>query len=129
MTNLTPSLPMSEANSAVLLQTLTAEKTRRSIENRLAYYKPYPKQFEFHSAGARHRERLLMAGNVEGWYCVVDNAVVLTDADGKPIDSEKHHLAPGQDAHLLACRLVRGRRSSAVPRGFSDRFLYQKLKY
>src|SRR6516165_6637789 len=66
MTNLTPSLPISEANSAVLLQTLTAEKTRRSTENRLAYYKPYPKQLEFHSAGASHRERLLMAGNQIG---------------------------------------------------------------
>src|SRR6516165_11475659 len=52
MTNLTPSLPISEANSAVLLQTLTAEKTRRSTENRLAYYSPYPKQLEFHAAGA-----------------------------------------------------------------------------
>ena len=47
MTNLTPSLPISEANSAVLLQTLTAGKTRRSTENRLAYYKPYAKQREF----------------------------------------------------------------------------------
>src|SRR5215469_6909702 len=66
MTNLTPSLPISGANSAVLLQTLTAEKTRRSTENRLAYYKPYPKQLEFHSAGAESRERLLMAGNQIG---------------------------------------------------------------
>src|SRR6516225_4374520 len=66
MTNLTPSLPISEANSAVLLQTLTAEKTRRSTENRLAYYRPYPKQLEFHAAGASYRERLLMAGNQIG---------------------------------------------------------------
>src|SRR5215468_10943394 len=64
--SLTPSLPISEANSAVLLQTLTAEKTRRSTENRLAYYKPYPKQLEFHAAGAQSRERLLMAGNQIG---------------------------------------------------------------
>ena len=49
-----------------MLQTLTAEKTRRSTENRLAYYKPYQKQLEFHSAGATHRERLLMAGNQIG---------------------------------------------------------------
>jgi hypothetical protein len=65
---------------------------------------------------------------VEGWYCVVDNAVVLTDADGKPIDSAKHHLSPGQDARLLACRLVRQRRSNSVG-GFSDRLIYQRLKY
>src|SRR5262249_51725034 len=64
--SLTPSLPISEANSAALLQTLTAEKTRRSTENRLAYYNPYPKQLEFHLAGAKSRERLLMAGNQLG---------------------------------------------------------------
>jgi hypothetical protein len=41
-------------------------------------------------------------GEVEiGHYCVVDNAVVLTDADGKPIDSEKHYLSPR--AKTLAC--------------------------
>jgi phage terminase large subunit-like protein len=50
----------------VLLQTLTAEKTRRSTENRLAYYKPYAKQREFHTAGANHRERLLIAANQVG---------------------------------------------------------------
>src|SRR5215510_2646907 len=64
--SLTPSLPISEANSAALLQTLTAEKTRRSTENRLAYYNPYPKQIEFNAAGAQLRERLLMAGNQIG---------------------------------------------------------------
>src|SRR5215467_11819222 len=64
--SLTPSLPLSEANSAALLQTLTAEKTRRSTENRLAYYQPYLKQLEFHAAGTTHRERLLMAGNQLG---------------------------------------------------------------
>lgn len=34
--------------------------------NRLADYAPYPKQCEFHAAGATHRERLLMAGNQLG---------------------------------------------------------------
>ena len=34
--------------------------------NQLLLYKPYPKQFEFHQAGARCRERLLMAGNQLG---------------------------------------------------------------
>jgi phage terminase large subunit-like protein len=47
-----------------LLQALTAEKTRRLTENRLAYYKPYLKQIEFHASPAR--ERLLMAGNQLG---------------------------------------------------------------
>jgi phage terminase large subunit-like protein len=35
-------------------------------ENRLAAYVPYPKQAEFHAAGATARERLLMAGNQLG---------------------------------------------------------------
>jgi phage terminase large subunit-like protein len=49
-----------------LLAALEAEKSRRLTENRLAYYKPYPKQAEFHAAGAKYRERLLMAGNQTG---------------------------------------------------------------
>jgi phage terminase large subunit-like protein len=48
------------------LNVLSAEKTRRLTENRLTYYKPYPKQREFHAAGATHRERLLMAANQVG---------------------------------------------------------------
>jgi phage terminase large subunit-like protein len=43
-----------------------AEQTRRQTENRLAYYKPYPKQMVFHGAGASVRERLLRAGNQNG---------------------------------------------------------------
>lgn len=40
----------------------------QSIErrDRLATYAPYPKQREFHAAGAHHRERLFMAGNQLG---------------------------------------------------------------
>jgi Terminase large subunit, T4likevirus-type, N-terminal len=45
---------------------LRAEQERRVNENRLAHYKPYPKQQEFYAAGATHRERLLMAGNQLG---------------------------------------------------------------
>ncbi len=49
-----------------MLASLEAEQNRRRIENRIAYYKPYPKQVEFHEAGATHRERLLMAANQSG---------------------------------------------------------------
>lgn len=43
------------------------EQLKYSIEtNRLADYAPYPKQREFHAAGANHRERLLMASNQSG---------------------------------------------------------------
>ena len=50
----------------VLTKRLLAEQERRITENRLGHYKPYPKQAEFHAAGATHRERLLMAGNQLG---------------------------------------------------------------
>jgi phage terminase large subunit-like protein len=49
-----------------VLEALKAEKSRRLTEDRLRYYKPYPKQSEFHAAGQSHRERLLMAGNQLG---------------------------------------------------------------
>lgn len=42
------------------------EKRRRLSRNRLASYSPYPKQRDFHAAGAIHRERLFMAGNQLG---------------------------------------------------------------
>jgi hypothetical protein len=61
----------------------------------------------------------------EGWYCVVDGCLVMTDANGKPVDNEKHRLASGQDARLLACRLVRRRRTG--PRGFSDKLIYPRM--
>jgi hypothetical protein len=41
-------------------------KTRRRERNRLAAYRPYTKQIEFHAAGRSARERLLMAGNQLG---------------------------------------------------------------
>jgi phage terminase large subunit-like protein len=49
-----------------VIEALEAEKKRRSIEDRLKYYKPYPKQQDFHAAGVTARERLLMAGNQLG---------------------------------------------------------------
>ena len=45
---------------------LLEEKQRRINENRLALYKPYPKQKEFHTKGATFRERLFRAGNQLG---------------------------------------------------------------
>jgi phage terminase large subunit-like protein len=64
------SLPQSnistELSAEDLLTALKAEQERRHTEDRLKYYKPYPKQTDFHAAGATHRERLLMAGNQLG---------------------------------------------------------------
>jgi hypothetical protein len=56
----------SAEKSEQLLQTLQAEKERRLTTNRLHYYKPYPKQLQFHNAGAKYRERLMCAGNQLG---------------------------------------------------------------
>ena len=52
---LTSSLPEADlpADESLLLAALEAEKSRRLTENRLAYYKPYPKQADFHAAGAK----------------------------------------------------------------------------
>ncbi len=36
---------------------------KRQSQNRLLSYAPYPKQREFHDAGAEYRERLFLAGN------------------------------------------------------------------
>lgn len=48
------------------LASLLEERERRTRQNRLAEYRPYPKQAEFHALGATIRERLLMAGNQLG---------------------------------------------------------------
>lgn len=45
---------------------LAAEISRRQRTSRLRFYKPYPKQREFHAAGLTHRERLFVAGNQLG---------------------------------------------------------------
>jgi phage terminase large subunit-like protein len=49
-----------------VLANFESERQRRVEENQLAGYKPYPKQREFHRAGLRYRERLLMAANQSG---------------------------------------------------------------
>ncbi len=48
------------------LARLLAEKARRRATTKLARYRPYAKQRDFHAAGATHRERLFMAGNQLG---------------------------------------------------------------
>lgn len=64
------SLTLASDNSPARLKSelldLLTEKKRRAARNRLATYRPYTKQREFHAAGATHRERLLMAGNQLG---------------------------------------------------------------
>src|SRR5262249_15068014 len=62
----TSSITYSTENLDAVLQTLQTEQKRRLTENKLAYYRPYLKQADFHAAGATHRERLLAAGNQLG---------------------------------------------------------------
>ncbi len=50
----------------LLLQTLEAELKLRASHQRLKAYLPYQKQADFHAAGLKFRERLLMAGNQLG---------------------------------------------------------------
>ena len=54
------------APNSLVLRIFEAEETRRKTNNRLATYRPYPRQAEFHAAGAKHRERLFLAGNQLG---------------------------------------------------------------
>jgi hypothetical protein len=65
----------------------------------------------------------------EGWYCIADGAVVLTDAAGKPVGDERHHLSPGGDARLVACRMLRRRDKAREPSGFNGRLQYLKWRY
>ena len=61
------SLPdCSETDAQTILLAIETETIRRSNEEKLKYYRPYPKQAAFHAAGADTRERLLMAGNQLG---------------------------------------------------------------
>jgi hypothetical protein len=64
-----------------------------------------------------------------GHYMVVEGAGVLTDAAGKPVGNEKHCLSPGEDARLVACRLLRKRQSAGTSSlsGFDRRIAYPRL--
>lgn len=57
-----------------------AELLKFKSENKLAFYKPYPKQIEFHNAGLNNREKLLMAANQVGksWCGAMEMAMHLT---------------------------------------------------
>jgi phage terminase large subunit-like protein len=58
-------LSLSKAEEIELLSLVDAEN-RAAEENKLASYRPYSKQREFHAAGMQYRERLFRAGNQLG---------------------------------------------------------------
>lgn len=85
-----------------MLAVLEREQARRSSERRLYAYAPYPKQREFHAAGAKYRERLLMAGNQLGKTLAASAEVAmhLTGRypdwwDGRVFDTPVHFWASG----------------------------------
>ena len=57
------SLPLDPSSILQMLKDLDREL---ASQDRLSDYRPYPKQAEFHAAGANYRERMLMAGNQVG---------------------------------------------------------------
>lgn len=64
-----PSKPrLSPQERAALIAEIQAieERARRLSTDRLALYRPYPKQAEFHAAGATYKERLFLGGNRVG---------------------------------------------------------------
>jgi phage terminase large subunit-like protein len=63
--NLIQPLPISKLELHLLAR-LERAKDRRLSRTKLQRYSPYPKQAEFHAAGAQYRERLLIAANQVG---------------------------------------------------------------
>jgi phage terminase large subunit-like protein len=61
-----PKSAVSKSKLEEIEAVLASEQKRRFSENRLRFYKPYPKQRSFHEAGLQHRERLFMAANQVG---------------------------------------------------------------
>ncbi len=65
---------------------------------------------------------------IEGYYRIIDNAIAFTDAGGKPLDNERRPISPDDDHRLIACSLLKRRRSdSSLVKGFNDRLVYPRL--
>jgi len=66
----------------------------------------------------------------EGFYCVVDGYVILTDEAGKPTGDSKHYLDSDGDARLIACRILRRRQNASGSSGsFAGPIRYPKIGY
>lgn len=86
---------------------LHAERERRRARNRLAQYRPYAKQREFHALGATKRERLLAAGNQLGKTLCAAHEVAMHITgrypswwEGKRFDRPNHWLAGSETGEL-----------------------------
>lgn len=87
---------------------LLEEKERRLMGNRLARYRPYAKQKEFHAAGKIARERLLKAGNQLGktWSAAFEVAMHLSGRypnwwEGRRFDNAIKAWACGETTEVV----------------------------
>jgi phage terminase large subunit-like protein len=104
-TNCVLQLMHSDPGSALAM----LEQMERELANfdRLRDYKPYPKQAEFHAAGIKYRERMLMAGNQLGktLAAAMETAMHLTgrypdDWKGKRFDRPVRGIAGSESSEL-----------------------------
>ncbi len=98
---------LTAAQRKELTELLEAQK-RYEDENKLLLYKPYPKQMEFHTAGATNRERILLSGNQQGktYSAAAETAMHLTglypeDWQGKRFSRAPKGLAAGVTSQLV----------------------------
>jgi phage terminase large subunit-like protein len=61
-----PSWPLPSIPPEALAERLRSKLAQKIRENKIADYRPYPKQIKFHEAGLKFRERLFRAGNQLG---------------------------------------------------------------
>lgn len=78
-----------------------------SSQEKLSDYRPYPKQADFHAAGAEHRERMLMAANQVGktWAAGFETAMHMTGKypqwwTGKRFDGPVRWIAGSESSEL-----------------------------
>ena len=78
------------------------------------------------------RPRGNFGGRVEtGWYTLNGGAVTLVEENGAPIDRHRltRKLRPGEDAHNVACVLLRQRYSKGGSGDFNRKLVYPKLVF
>lgn len=99
--------PLTRSALCSLLPMLEAMDKRLESEDKLSAYRPYPKQAEFHAAGAQYRERMLMAGNQLGktLAAAFETAMHLTGRypewwEGKRFDRPVRWIAGSESSEL-----------------------------
>lgn len=113
MMNLQTLSNLSAQQLPAILEAFQAELKQRQAENRLASYRPYEKQRQFHALGLTKRERLLRAGNQLGktYSGAAEMAYHLTGEypdwwDGRTWDDPIRAWAGGKDGLSVRDSLV-----------------------